>query len=210
LFNLVREGAEMKTGYIYVGKGESDDYFKIGQAKSADARLKDHHTANPWMSFPIVEECEAPEKVEAYLKNYFESRRKGGTDEWFSVSLSEMPEVIAKAKEYVADLLALKPQIEHLKSEMSTDILLEPSSSDEETYSQIKLLDEQIMRLNYEKERLQWRLMLRIGHRKGIDRIAGWASLIKRKFDQKSFRIDNPDLHQRYCVEKVERRFSIY
>jgi hypothetical protein len=197
-------------GYVYVGKGENDNHFKIGRATLAEVRLKSHRMANPSMQFHIVEPCESPAKVEAYLKNYFESKRKGGTDEWFDIELSEMPEAMQRAQRYVKDLVELKPEVEMLKSAETCETFLEPLPSDREAYIRLRQIDEAMAKLKYERDQLQWRLKLRIGRDEGIKGIASWLSFSKKRFDLTVFKRENPYLHQAYCTDRIERRFSIY
>jgi hypothetical protein len=196
--------------------GMRSSYYKIGIVRDADGRdskirLLEHQTGNP-RKLVIVETLSMPavEAVETTLHYLFARNRVMG--EWMSFTSTELAQAISKAKDLATEIksnLEDFARAEELKSIPSNGVLREPSDLAEKLHTEAIKFKEIISRCDDVIDRYKQYLYQAI--ERGVD-IGNKAELQaksgSKKFDEKLFMQNYPDLAEKYSVMSLSIKGS--
>jgi hypothetical protein len=200
-------------GAVYVLRSGDDDMFKIGMTRGpVNERLKALTTGNPHPLTIYAEvETDHPAKVESFLQGLLRSKRSRQSDakEFYAVDTQTLDAAIAEARDYAEHDLDEEAEVERLACELCEDRLVTPNDEDWTTYENLLVAHENHRRATHTKDRLEWKLKLKIGTAYGMNEVATWRTLTQKRFDAESFARDHADLHDQYMKESHSRRFDL-
>jgi hypothetical protein len=200
-------------GYVYILRHGDEDLFKIGMTRgSVEARMKTLVTGNPHglAEYDSIE-TDRPAKVEAFLQGLLRTRRSRRSDatEFYAVTPDELDAAIKEARDFNEQDIPQEAEVEMLAAQRCTDAIVTPGDADWDTYTQLLATRAQHDAALHAKNRLEWKLKLRIGTASALEGIATWKTLTAHRFDQDAFAEAHPDLHATYQRETYSRRFDL-
>ncbi len=195
--------------YVYVGKGASDPYFKIGRTANAqENRLKQHKTANPSFNYSKVIPTSCASDLEKTLHLWFSSKRVPETKEWFDLKPEDL-DILTLFAEGHEENRRITDDAELLKGQRSSGSYVDPCDSVMENYERLRILREQAARIGYEIESIENRMKIHVGRHDGITGLLSWKSFEERRFDSKIFRTNYPDLYEQFRIPGIRRIFRL-
>jgi hypothetical protein len=198
--------------FVYILRVGDEDVFKIGEAGNVGSRIKGLSTGNhhPLTEFDSIETDDAS-ACESYLHGVLRSRRirNGGGKEFFALTASEVEEAVRDARAYVAEHLPVKREVERLSKQESDDTVLQPGDEEWSVYGELLEVREDIYRLKVRRERLENDLKMVIGTAAGLDGLVTWKTHTLSRFDESSFKLAQPELHQVFLLESQRRTFRL-
>jgi hypothetical protein len=207
------EDDHLRMGNVYILQSGDENLYKIGMTRGeVGTRRRGLTTGNP---HPLTEyasiETDHPSKVESFLQGLLRSKRSRRSEatEFYEVGQAELDVAIQEARDYAEHDLPQEDEVERLATEVCEDRLIIPADDDWATYAQLLLARETHDRATHARNRLEWRLKLRIGTAYGLDGLATWRTITARRFDAEAFGRDHPKLHGEYLRESNSRRFDL-
>lgn len=200
-------------GYVYILQSGNEHLFKIGMTRGdVDDRVKGLSTGNPHLLSEYASiATEHPSKVESFLQGLLRSKRSRRSDatEFYAVSSGELDVAIEQAREYAEHDLAREAEVDRLASERCDDRLITPQDEDWKTYEGLLLARETHDAAALARNRLEWKLKLRIGTAYGLDGLATWRTIPQKRFDEKAFASQHPELYSSFKKATYPRRFDL-
>jgi hypothetical protein len=200
-------------GLVYMLRSGEEDLFKIGMTRGdVDVRKKGLATGNP---HPLTEyasiQTDHPSKVESFLHGLLRSKRSRRSEatEFYEIAQPELDAAIQEARDYADRDLPQEAEVERLAAEVCEDRLLTPATDDWAIYTQLLHAREAHDRASHARNRLEWKLKLRIGTAYGLDGIATWRTITSSRPDLEALSRDHPDLYASYLRESHSRRFDL-
>ena len=198
----------VKDNCVYVGRSANDHFCKFGKSDDFEQRVKGHRTTSPTWQILHRLPCIAPmSQCEAHLKNYFESKRILGSTEHFVLSQDEIGSIPKLLNEFERRYERMR-QVEALKQERPSQPAIDPDPEAIDACRQYRALDEQIYRLERERDALKFELQIKIGSSAGLKGIAIWEWRSSTDFDEPAFRRDHPELYATYQKRLNTRVFK--
>jgi Meiotically up-regulated gene 113 len=208
--NLSSESAtrEETMAFVYVIRSGDGNVFKIGKARDVESRRGQFMTGNP-DPLTVIDTIETDDAGpgETFLHSIYQSKRMRG--EFFALTPTEAEEAGRKLRDYLADYLPLKKEAERLaKTECDGPARL-PDDRERATHQALLKAREEKYRLEVECERLENELKVAIGTTAGLDGIATWKTHTVTRFDEASFRREQPELHAAFSRPLRQRTFRL-
>jgi len=194
---------------VYVLRNGNEDVFKIGRTRQdVDSRRRGLATGNPHplTTFDVIE-TEHEALCERLLHRRLRSRRVSG--EFFAIVPAELEAAIRETRELLADLVASQKEVRHLAQEESDGLVLKPGSAEWSLYQNLLEVREAQDHYAFQRELLENKLKLTIGHAEGLEGIAMWKTQERRQFDEASFRLERPEMFQTYVKSPRLRVFRL-
>lgn len=200
-------------GSVYIVRHGDEDLFKIGMTRgSVEARMKALVTGNPHglAEYDSIE-TDHPAKVEAFLQGLLRTKRSRRSDatEFYAVTPEELDAAINEARDFNEHDIPQEAEVEMLAAQRCTDAIVTPEDADWDTYTKLLAARAEHDAALHARNRLEWRLKLRIGTASALEGIATWKTLTAHRFDLDAFTEAHPELHATYQRETYSRRFDL-
>ena len=194
---------------VYVFREGQSNVFKIGLTRSDDTETRRRQlnggSSQGLFLFDVVE-TDNESVCETFFHRLLSTRRvlRGGGKEFFEMdSEDHMRQAIERFREMASLRESARRSVGDFENIQSTDVLLEPISSDMELLSQLQVVEQRLREikeeteyLTFQRELIQSQLKQRIGGALGIRGVATWETRIRRNFSEQLLRERDPDLYQ--------------
>jgi hypothetical protein len=137
---------------------------------------------------------------------------RDGAGDFFELDPIDMLTIVRDVRRLFEELEASREAVRQYASETSTNVLIEPTTEDQQLIRRILTNREERDYLALECELLENKLKQRIGKSSGIRGLVTWKTQISRMYSEEIFRKADPELYQElleryYCLDtKVWRK----
>lgn len=190
--------------FVYFARRGTEHVFRIGYADNLPDKMKEQSTPDR-----RVIETDEPATCEAFLHNYYGSRRIDGTKELFRFAPEEIGDAVKVANGFVSRFLPAKKTVEQLCEQPSDGKVVSATDRAREIYRRLRELREEEYRIARRRELLEYELKAIVGTADGLQGLALWKSHPQSRFDLTQFKSDHHDLYQGYVRQKLVRRFQL-
>lgn len=200
--------------YIYAFRLGDNDLFKIGQTTLTPAKRRSSLQTAHDVALTLFDSIETDEQkaAEKYIKDTWAHRRSTtGGKEVFRLTETEAAQLFAQCREWLAEVLpkqrrtaeleALAPEATVLASDDTTVELREQwLKAREEEVRLRQALD----RAAAEREKVEIELKLAIGTASGINGVATWEAVTRRRINPSLVEDREPDLFAQCQVARLD------
>ena len=197
---------------VYIFRHGTENKFKIGRTKkSAQIRLKELQTGNPDLTSFDVIETEYDTAVEKYMHRRLATKKiinGSSSDEFYAVSAAELQPIIAEAHEYDRECLTIA-QAEDLYAEEPDGSIKEPGNAALAMHQELLEIEQEMARLDARVEYLVAGIKITIGAASALRGIASWQAVTSNRFNAAAFKVDHPDIFEKYRSNSINRVFKL-
>lgn len=190
-------------GFVFCTRRGTEDIFCIGIAQNLP---KEKQNSTPDHG---VLETDEPKTCEAFLLNYYGTRRLLHSKDCFSFKPEELAGVMKVAEAFVKRFIPAQKAVETLSQQSCQSKVLIPGDREREIHRRLRELREEEYRIARRRELLELELKIMIGSASGLDGLALWKAQNQSRFDQTLFKSDHPDTYRAYVRSKLVRRFQL-
>ena len=199
--------------FVYIFQSGEENIFKIGRTKNdVEKRRKALSTGNPkeLKVFDIIE-TDHDSDVENYLhkKFYIYYSQEGDSKEFYILEKEELKLGIIDAREYEKKIIPIKMVAQKYNSTISNGIYLDNNDEILELKKDLYEIKGQMNWLKVKNDILESRLKEIIGSNEGIKNVASWKTVSRFDFNKTKFKIEHPELHDKFSEEKNIRTFKL-
>ncbi|HEU5403106.1 MAG TPA: hypothetical protein VFU86_17245 [Terriglobales bacterium] len=190
-------------GFVYCTRRGTENVFRIGTTENLPTEKK-HSTKEHW-----VIETDEPKACEAFLVNYYGTRRLAHSKDCFTFNSEDIAQLMKVADGFVKRFIPAQKAVETLSQQQSEAQVVSPGDRERDIHRRLRELREEEYRIARRRELLELELKIMIGTAAGLDGLALWRSQNQSRFDQLKFKSDNPSLYRDYVRAKLVRRFQL-
>jgi len=198
--------------HVYIFRHGKENKFKIGRTKkSANIRLKELQTGNPDLTIFDVIETEYDTDIEKYIHRRLATRKiinGSSSDEFYAVSVAELQPIIAEAHDYNCKMPTIE-QAQELGAEEPDGSIKEPGNAAVSMHQELLEIEEEMARLDSRLEFLVAELKLTMGTASELRGIATWQNVKFNRFNTVAFKVEHPDIYQKYLSTSISRVFKL-
>jgi len=198
--------------YVYIFRHGKENKFKIGRTKkSANIRLKELQTGNPDLTIFDVIETEYDTDIEKYIHRRLATRKiinGSSSDEFYAVSVAELQPIIAEAHDYNCKMPTIE-QAQELGAEEPDGSIKEPGNAAVSMHQELLEIEQEMARLDARVEYLVAGIKITIGAASALRGIASWQAVMSNRFNAAAFKVDHPDIFEKYRSNSINRVFKL-
>jgi hypothetical protein len=198
-------------GDIYIRREANNDRFTVGATRSLDQRMGGYERHNPNLRTYRVLRHPNHFALEDFLHKELANKldRSIRSKSWYNVTAPEMDIAIERAETLGVEHLARKSQVDQIKNLATNGEWLKPNDPLREIHVRLAKVTLEMDALRQEEEMLKCEAMALIGLAEGVDGLFEWRSFEQRRFQQKAFAREHPDLFEAFKDDSFVRRFKL-
>jgi Meiotically up-regulated gene 113 len=194
--------------WIYLMKNGTAGLVKIGRAHDVASRHGQFATGNP-EDLTVIAAIETDEasRGESFLHGMYQSRRRRG--EFFALTDAEAAEGADLARRFLAEDMPAEREAKRLGDVECDAPAREPDEEERELHRELLDAREEKYRAEVKCARIENKLRVRTGTSEGLIGLVSWRRHTVTRFDEASFRREQPELHASYSRTGRHRTFRL-
>jgi predicted phage-related endonuclease len=199
--------------WVYILRQGKEDKFKIGRTtRLAESRLEGLQTGNPDLTIFHLIETEHETTVENYIHRRLATKKiinGSSSTEFFAVSVAELQRIISEADVYIREYLPTIEQAKDFGAEEPDGSTKKPSNAAVDTHHELLKIEEEMARLEAQREYFVAKIKISMGNASELSGIATWKNVETNRFNSAVFKIEHPDIYEKYLKTSIGRVFKL-
>jgi hypothetical protein len=169
-------------------------------------------TGNPDLTIFDVIETEYDTAIEKYMHRRLATKKiinDSSSDEFYAVSVGELRAIIAEALRYDCEYLPTIEQAKELGAEEPDGSIKEPGNATLAMHQELREIEEEMARLDSRVEYLVAEIKIAMGTASELRGIATWQTVTSNRFNSAAFKVEHPDIYQKYLSTSISRVFRL-
>lgn len=198
-------------GVLLLRRGQRRRALLLGKTEDLDRSLRELKCLDLTIRFYRTVETNSPSACERYIHQVYQSRQlvAPAGQLWFALDFEEIDHAINLWERKLRMRFDALRVVQALKEERSSDPALRPTDEDLSRCRRLRIINDQLEALSFEKECLELEWKLRIGTSAGVAGLASWESKSSRRFDSATLREVHPDLYEQFRRPTTTRYFRL-
>jgi hypothetical protein len=196
--------------HVYCFRVGSRNCFKVGRTKSTPEKRKRNVSTGSFEKLSVYRDIptEDASSLETYILHLLDEKRAENGD-FFHVTEEELNSAVDEAVSFFAEFQPLRGQAEAMKSRIPRETMAKPSGEALQIHRELREQMNQRYFIQQRIELLEAKIKVAIGDESGMQGVASWKWVEQLVFDRSKFKMEHPELYQRYIRNGGHRTFLV-